>query len=232
MKRPRIARLAAITAGVMLAAIGTLNSGVGTMRARAFTLRTVTSPADSGPGSLRDAVGSAADGDTIMFSLAFPATIGLTTGQIDILKNITITGPGANLLTVSGSHSSRIFEVAIDRVVTISGLTIAGGTDIVDQLGGGGISNGGLLSVTGCIFSGNTAVGGGGGIENNGTALAVGNCTFDSNSGVFGGAIDNVAIGGSLLASNSTFSNNTAGFGGAIENEEGAILVAENCTFA
>ena len=39
---------------------------------------TVTNTNDSGPGSLRQAVGSGQDGDTIVFDLELPATILLT----------------------------------------------------------------------------------------------------------------------------------------------------------
>ena len=60
------------------------------------TNRTVTSLADSGAGTLRDAIGASDNGDTIDFSVT--GTIGLTSGFLVILRDITITGPGANLL--------------------------------------------------------------------------------------------------------------------------------------
>jgi hypothetical protein len=41
---------------------------------------TVTNTNDSGPGSLRDAIANASSGDTINFSLTYPATITLTCG--------------------------------------------------------------------------------------------------------------------------------------------------------
>ena len=69
---------------------------------RAATL-VVTSTADSGPGTLRDAINSAAPGDTITFSLPANSVITLTSGQLQIDKNLTINGPGANLLTVKRS---------------------------------------------------------------------------------------------------------------------------------
>ena len=230
MKRPRKVRLVALIAGVLLAGFG--SSAVSTSRTRAFVARTVTNTADSGPGSLRDAVAAALPGDTVVFNLALPAAINLTSGEIPIVSNITITGPGASQLTVSGGHLSRVFEVAINRTVTISGVTIANGTDIVDQLGGGGLTNGGALTVTNCNFSGNQAAGGGGGIQNAGTGLIVTNCTFDSNStgGSLGGAILNA--GSSLEADNCLFTNNHAFTGGAIFSSQGTVFVASNCTFA
>jgi len=48
--------------------------------------------------------------------------ITLTSGQIVIDKGLTIQGPGANLLTISGNNSSRVFNVtaASPGVVTFS----------------------------------------------------------------------------------------------------------------
>jgi predicted outer membrane repeat protein len=212
-------------------AFGFLNSSVGTRRAGAFSILTVTTTADSGAGSLRDAVGSTAPGDIIMFSLTPPATISLTSGQIDIGSSIAIIGPGANLLTVSGSNLSRIFSVAGTATVTIAGLTIANGTDIVDDLGGGGLVSGGTLTVTNCAFNNNQALGGGGAILSGSGKLFVSNCTFSLNSTTgFGGAISNV--GGTLSATNCTFGNNTAGVGGGgIETESASANSVTNCTF-
>jgi len=45
---------------------------------------TVINTNDSGPGSLRQAVGSAQNGDTIVFDLELPATILLTSDQARI----------------------------------------------------------------------------------------------------------------------------------------------------
>ncbi len=58
----------------------------------------VTTTADSGAGSLRAALASANNGDTITFSLTLPATITLTTDELRLGHNVTITGPGASML--------------------------------------------------------------------------------------------------------------------------------------
>src|SRR6476659_4920847 len=63
---------------------------------------TVANTNDSGPGSLRPALADANDGDTIDFDPALKGqTVTLTSGELLINKNITISGPGANLLAVS-----------------------------------------------------------------------------------------------------------------------------------
>ena len=65
----------------------------GLTRPTLATTITVTNTANSGPGTLRTALASAANGDTINFALTTPATITLTTGQLVISNNVTILGP-------------------------------------------------------------------------------------------------------------------------------------------
>src|SRR5207247_3252894 len=89
--------------------------------ARADTI-TVTNTNDSGPGSLRQAFADANDGDTIAFAVT--GTIGLTSGELLVNKNITISGPGAESLAVDGGTKSRVFHIDSGILVTISGLTV------------------------------------------------------------------------------------------------------------
>ena len=89
---------------------------------------TVTSPADGGVGTLRDAIADARRpaNDTIDFATDDP-TITLTSGELAIAKNLDIEGPGANKLTISGNDHSRVFDISPGETVTIAGLTIADG---------------------------------------------------------------------------------------------------------
>jgi hypothetical protein len=121
-------------------------------------------------------------------------------------KNLTIAGPGAKLLTISGNSTSRVFAVPSGPDVSISGVTFANGVDT-----GGAIFNQGTLSVTFCTFNGNISVTSAGAILNEG-ALSVANCTFSNNLASVpfnGGAIENT--GGILSATNCTFSGNSGG---------------------
>jgi predicted outer membrane repeat protein len=228
MRKSMISRLMAIAGGLMLAAVGTLNSGVGTTRVWAFSVLTVTTTADSGAGSLRDAVNTAAPGDTIMFNLSLPASITLTTGEIDIPHDLTIAGPGADLLAVS-TNTSRIFGIGVGTAVSISGLTIHGSApkDL-----GGGILNQGTVSIKNCIFSNNTAHSGGAIATGPGLqALTVMGCTFTANSaGLNGGAI--FASGGTVSVVNSTFTGNSAGISGGAINSFGATVTVVNSTLS
>src|SRR5882724_11927284 len=100
------------------------------LNARASTL-IVSSTANSGAGTLRDQVATAAPGDTINFSVT--GTIALTNGAIAINKDLAIVGPGAGSLTVRGLFNSGIghasfslFQIS-SGLVGISGLTLSSG---------------------------------------------------------------------------------------------------------
>ena len=101
---------------------------------------TVRTAADSGDSSLRAAIAAAAPGDTIIFDHRLDGqTIALTSGQLTIAEDLSIVGPGAGKLTVSGGGLSRVFAVGAGDTVSLSGLTIANGS--ADE--GGGILNAG-----------------------------------------------------------------------------------------
>jgi hypothetical protein len=73
---------------------------------------TVTSIADSGSGSLREAIATAQAGDTIQFDSSLAnQTISLTSGQLNINKNLIVDGANASGLTISGNNATRIFRV-------------------------------------------------------------------------------------------------------------------------
>jgi len=185
----------------------------------------VRSTADSGAGSLRQAILMAGPGDTIVVDPSVTGTITLTTGELLITNNLTIIGPGPNVLAVSGNGASRVLSVT-NGMVSISGLTISNGLD-TSELGGGGIYNQATLVLSNCTLSGNSAEAGGG-IENEGT-LTLANCTLSSNSADSeGGGIDN---DGTLTLTACTLSGNSGEiWGGGIFNWVTLTLV--NCTLS
>src|SRR5262249_44184092 len=87
-------------------------------------LITVTNTNDSGPGSLRDALAIANDGDTID-ATGISGTITLTSGELLVDTSVTINGAGADVLAVDGGMVSRGFRIVSSGLtVTISGFTI------------------------------------------------------------------------------------------------------------
>src|SRR4051794_34753034 len=96
---------------------------------------TVSNVYDAGAGSLRDGIfqANATPGaDTITFSPLFGVAqvITLTTGDLPISDDVTIAGPGAKLLTISGNNASDIFYVdapAAAAAINISGMTLTAG---------------------------------------------------------------------------------------------------------
>ena len=174
-------------------------------------LSTVMNLNDSGDGSLRQAILDTPAGGTVDFDPGLSGTIALTSGELAITKGLTIAGPGPDVLTVSGSHASRVFSIAPNLTVALSGLTIADGRSPTDR--GGGIYN--LLStltVADSILSGNSASGLGGGIESEAGTLTVINSTLSGNSAFDGGGIWS---NGPLTVTNSTLSGNSANGSGA-----------------
>jgi len=175
---------------------------------------TVTSLKDSGPHSLRAEIAAAQPNDVIVFSSELDGqTIKLTSGELGITKNLTIQGPGAGQLTISGNNSSRVFDVAQNTTVTLSGLTISYGHGFASYFTGdpmagfgGGIMNHGILTVSSSIVSRNTAPYNGGGIYNDGT-LTISSSTVSGNSAENGGAIYN---DGTATVSSTIVSNNCA----------------------
>jgi hypothetical protein len=101
---------------------------------------TVTNTNYSGPGSLRQALTDAQNDGIISFAPALHGqTVTLTNAELVIDKNVTIDGPGPDMLVVSRSFSNslfRIFHVTAGHNVAIQGLTISGGSDGYNDVGG------------------------------------------------------------------------------------------------
>jgi hypothetical protein len=176
---------------------------------------TVTNLSDHDPGSLRDALAITPPGGTVDFQPGLSGTITLSSASLAIAKDVTLTGPGAAVITISGNSLLPVLNIAPAITVTITGLTIANGKSAVQ---GGGISNAGELTLTDCVLMANsvqssgTALGGG--LSNEGTAT-VDRCSIGNNSArggssqgatSWGGGIFNT---GTLTVLSSTLSGNS-----------------------
>jgi len=191
---------------------------------------------DHDPDSLRQAIVDTQSGGTVDFQAGLSGTITLTTGELLIAKDLTIAGPGASVITVSGNHASRVFNIAAPFTVTISGLTIADG--LVTGLGfGGGIFNSGTLTVTSSTINGNRASTGGGILNFTTGSLIVTSSTLSGNiaqavgmnNGLGGGIF--TATGRPLSLTDSTLRGNIATyFGGGIQSD--GPLDVTDCTLS
>jgi hypothetical protein len=193
--------------------------------------------------SLRYCLLDAQPGDTITFSNGVAGTITLTAGELLINKDLTIQGPGANVVSISGNNVSRVIEVA-NNTVSISGLTIQNGVytnndNHGETLYGGGVLNAGQLTLRGCSLIQNSVsgvtnvnnggVGGsaqGGAIYNLG-GLALDGCAFAGNSAT--GAHGSAYSAGGLIGPGGYGGK---GQGGGVYNTASGTLTIVNSTFA
>lgn len=126
--------------------------GAGLVRISTGTTHVVTSTADSGAGTLRQAIIDAnlSSGDTITFDASIlPAVITLASSLPQITKPMTISGPGEAQLTIDANGGNRVFFINGGRTltgVTISDLTVTGATNM-DSNWGAVVTNTGATSV-------------------------------------------------------------------------------------
>src|SRR6185436_3132292 len=179
-------------------------------------LRTVTNSNDSGTGSLRTLIGASIAGDTITFTPGLTGMINLTSGEIAIGRDVTIIGPGATKLMISGNISSAVFRIISGRV-NISGLTIAFSSEA-----NAGVLNEtqGSLVLTDCIIRDNRTAG----VQNKGAITMKGCAVFD-NEASFSAGFVNSGLGTII---NCTIANNGALSQGVSVSD--GFLGVTNCT--
>ena len=183
----------------------------------------VTNTADSGAGSLRQAIADATDGASITFAAGLDgSTITLTSGQSLLIHKSLRIDASARIyggITVSGNHAVRVFEVvglvegvAGTATVEFIGLTIKGGQTAGN---GGGILNfDGTLVLADTTLSGNSAALGGAVFSQGGT-LTVNRCRVTDNTATGnGGGFGLFANDGAIHIIDTTVSGNTATAGG------------------
>ncbi|MGB0259396.1 MAG: choice-of-anchor Q domain-containing protein, partial [Coraliomargarita sp.] len=195
----------------------------------------VSSTANTGAGSLREAVANANNGDWIVFEFpadAYPATITLDSG-IEVSKNLRISGPRPGQLTISSNDGGgfSLFTVVGEAVLTIEQLTLANGYS-PDFGGAVSVNTGSGLIARYCHFDNNSADQFGGAIDVFEGSLEVEACLFTNNSvtgsiAVAGGAIATYTIEPCSII-NSTFVGNSqqndGGLGGGAICADNALL--------
>jgi hypothetical protein len=178
-----------------------------TPAARAAT-HAVKNTNDADSGSLREALGEAKDGDSIVFDSAVHGEIALD-DTLDIDTNLSIKGPGAGVLTISAKQDT-VMKIA--ATVTVTGLTISRGETGVE------IEKGKLTLIESAVRSSS-----GDGIEIKGGRLTLLRSLVANNHGV--GVANN---SGTTTCVNSTIAANS---GAGIAVESGSVSTA-SCTIA
>ena len=176
---------------------------------------------------LRNAV--AAGGGPYTFDCDGPTRV-VTQAEIVMNKDVILDGGGD--MTVDGNELHRVFTIAAEAMVELSGFAITGGggtDDGKDFLEGGAIANHGTLVITDSAVwengRGEDSFGvRGGGVFNDGT-LTLTDTALSANTGGGGGAIWNAGV---LMMTDTTVSENAADEGGGIYNAAAGTLTLTN----
>jgi hypothetical protein len=199
----------------------------------AGAVRLVTSLGDTGAsGQLRTEINLAEAGDVILVPAGTITLTGAagnddnTSGDLDVTKEITIQGVGAQHTIVDGGGLDRVFHVLGGATVTIAGLTIRNGNPGVASSGGGVLVAGpSTLTLTNVLVTQNAAAVFGGGVAGGMTATIIlsGVTLADNAAGVHGGGLES-RLAATLV--NTTVSGNRAGaFGGGIAVTSGTATL-------
>ncbi|MBE9505585.1 MAG: right-handed parallel beta-helix repeat-containing protein [Chloroflexi bacterium] len=188
----------------------------------------VTNLNDSGPGSLRQAILDAnADPDHNEVVFDVTGTITLTTGELLVNQNLTISGPGVCVLTVSGDCTSRVFRMGDSTAVhvSLSGLLVQSGN--AASANGGGVHNAADLTMTDCMVKICQADGMGGGIYNTGD-LDMTRCIVSGSAKTDGGGVYNTNV---LTMTDCEVTESSADdMGGGLYGTAGCTIAMTGCT--
>jgi hypothetical protein len=168
----------------------------------------VTSAADSGPGSLRQAIGDAADDDVIQVALP-PGSV-IVLGSVLTINNKSLVIEG-NGVTLTGGGSGLLSILGYSKEVSIRRMRFKDSSNGAIRIGQATI-----VTLESCIFSDNKSFNTAGGrtVRAYGSDLTVLGCTFYNNSASGdGGALyiegGIVRLGGNLFYGNTaTYGNN------------------------
>jgi len=167
-------------------------------------------------------------------------TITLTSGYIPISGgNLTINGPGAEKLAISGNKTSPIFNLFDDanqldlmagKALTINRLTLKDGYNSDEEyLSGGGAIRGdrnhqaSLLTIDQCVVTGNSHPKGmGGAFFTQGGTLIIKNSILTNNSAAHGGAI--ASYWPAFVESYITLQNTTVSYNSATVEGGGIVF--------
>jgi hypothetical protein len=215
--RPRLLAVAITQAVALYAA-----------RTSAATL-TVTSNADAGPGTLREAIASAADGDVITFGPALNGATIATNSELSIDSlDITIDGDldddgEADVTLTTSGHAEHLIDIGSGADVILDGLAIEDADNSAIQI------DDATLTLRNSTISGSLSGGEGGAIRADYASVTIedslitGNAAYDEGGAVFA-KYSTLSISRSTLSSNASIDDE----GGAIYAVNSAVTIEES----
>ncbi|GAB5418290.1 MAG: hypothetical protein Crog4KO_16050 [Crocinitomicaceae bacterium] len=156
----------------------------------------VTSAADSGAGSLREAVTTATAGDSILFDAAINGTPIVLASEITINSKLYLVGNDTTNTIISGGDVTRI--MVLNDTLHVSGIRFRNGYYPVNNVVAGGaigMSTTGVLYADGCDFMYNVASFGGAISCYLDADAFIDDCRFYRNTG-----LGNTSNGGSAIS--------------------------------
>jgi len=220
-----------------------------------LSLREAVQAAGSNAKVNEAAAGQADAVDAITFDAALAGgTITLGGTQLDLSGAVTITGLGADRLSVSAADLSRVVSIASGATARIEDLTltagrassggaggvvqnagnltldavaVTGGSLAGTSLDGGGIGNLATMTITRSTISGNTARDDGGGIYNVGI-LTISDSVLSGNDATFAGSGGGIYNALTLTVTRCVFTGNRASEGGGLSNYGASATVVES----
>jgi len=203
---------------------------------RAFPF-TVSTLQDSGPGSLRQVIGTALPGSTISFAPGLKGSISLKTGLEITTNNVTIRGTGADVLSINGAgDANQPILISAGADVTFSDLTFSQTKSAIGTL----FTNAGSLTLDKCTITNINMIGQYGSatvaaIYNTKGTLTIQNSSITKNTvraeSTNGSSINN--NGGTVIIKNSKITDNTqqgskTASGGAIVSSDGKVTLTNS----
>jgi hypothetical protein len=198
----------------------------------------VVNLADSGPGSLRqaiDAANASPGADDVVFDVGLAGAVELASPLPTVTESLQIEGTGADVLTIDANGLGRVLILwgPSGSLFSVRDLTLTGGLSGGDSGGGVLLYDDQELLLERVRLVGNEASDGvqyfwGGGLfASSDTIVTLRETTIESNRASHGGGVFH--LGGTLLVDRSTIAWNTALYeGGGVWSANGSAGFAES----
>ncbi|MDA0768095.1 MAG: LamG domain-containing protein [Verrucomicrobia bacterium] len=188
---------------------------------------TVTSNSDTGAGTLREAITTAAahPGPNVVLFASFAVPRILFGSEITVIDSEGLTIDARNTpkgITLDGDDATRLLRVVTGSRLTLHHLTLTGGSADV----GGAIRSAGILTLDSCTLGGNSASFVGGAVANEFGTLILRNCTLHENTATGGGGGIFTSYG-MVTVVGGNISSNQASYGGGVGSNDGCFFFTD-----